>query len=108
MPEREKRQMKEQMFVFEQAIEREVRVKSYFLSHVLCIETIFFGRNRDAINRTYKESPPMLLTDKQYDEQYSWHNSNILFGECIEEIRTTTVRRMEKTAKMKRNIAKNT
>ena len=50
----------------------------------------------------------MLLTDKQYDEQYSWHNSNVLFGECLEEIRTTTVRRMEKTAKMKRNIAKNT
>ena len=60
--------MKEQMFIFEQAIEKEVRVKSYFLSHVLCIETIFFGRNRDVINRT-KESPPMhLLTDKQYDE----------------------------------------
>ena len=108
MPEREKRQMKEQMFVFEQAIEREVRNKSYFLGHVLCIETIFFGRNRDAINRTYKESPPMLLTDKQYDEQYSWNMSNALFGHCLDEIKNMTVKRMPKTATMKNNFAKKT
>ena len=49
-------------------MEKQAKVKSYFLSHVLCIETIFFGRNRNAFNRT-KESPPMhLLSDKQYDE----------------------------------------
>ena len=50
----------------------------------------------------------MMITDKEYDVLYSWQVSNALFGECLEDIRTTTVRRMPKTATMKRNAAKGT
>ena len=50
----------------------------------------------------------MLLTDKQYDEQYSWNMSNALFGHCLDEIKNMTVKRMPKTATMKNNIAKKT
>ena len=50
----------------------------------------------------------MLLTDKQYDEQYSWYMSNALFGHCLDDIRYMTVKRMPKAATMKNNIAKKT
>ena len=64
MQEHKKKEMKEQMFKFEQAIEKYVTDKSPFLSHVLCIETMFFGRNRDIIMKSFADSPPTLLSDK--------------------------------------------
>ena len=53
--------------------------------------------------KSYADSPPTLLSDKQIQDTYSWWQSNEVFQISLETIKMNTVARMPKSVTVKKN-----